>query len=393
MAISYHNLYYLWYDLSVQKKINKLIIISLMALIPTILIWMPFILRLNTFWKIPLLNQGMATIVSNFDGPLYIVAAKSMYDPDKIGVNFQFPLSNEYYSAHFPMFPLLIKTFAPLFGHPYSMLLVTVVSSILALYFFYKNARVLLSNENALWLTFIFSIFPARWLIVRSVGSPEPFFIAAILASVFYFNQKKYWLAGLWGLLAQVTKSPAILLFAAYALQIFVSHIKNIKDLFKSKYLPLLLIPVGVLLVFSLYLFQTGDFWVYFKSGDNMHLFFPPFQIFNYSEPWVGTFWLEEIIFIYLIGILGIYKLYQEKLTTDFYFVLTFFIPLFFVAHRDLMRYSLPMVPFLLLGFRENILKKEFKLAILVLIIPIYLYSLTFISQNTMPISNWAPFL
>lgn len=376
-----------------RNALKNIFLISLITVLPTILIWLPFFVRLEKFWTIPLNNQGMATIVSNFDGPLYIVAAKTLYNPDLIAKNYQFPLTNEYYSAHFPMFPLLIKSLSGILGHPYSMLFVTVLSSILALYFFNKHARQYLNESDSLWLTFVFAIFPARWLIVRSVGSPEPFFIAAILASTYFFTQKRYWLAGVWGLLAQITKSPAILLFGAYLIQIFITHIKNIKDIEIKKYLPLFLIPFGVLLVFSFYKLTYGDFWVYFKSGDNMHLFFPPFQIFNYSASWVGTFWLEEIIFIYLIGILGVYKLYQEKLTTYFYFALVFFLPLLFVSHRDLMRYSLPLVPFLLLGFKENILKKEFKLAILVLIVPIYLYSLTFISQNTMPISNWAPFL
>lgn len=356
-----------------------------MAVIPTLLVWLPFFLRLSQFWNIPLSKDGMATIVSNFDGPLYIIASKTLYNPDSIGASYQFPLTNEYYSAHFPLFPILIKTFSPIFGSPYSMLFVTVLSSFLALYFFYKHARELLSSTNALWLTFVFAIFPARWLIVRSVGSPEPFFIAAILASTYFFGKQKYLLAGLWGMLAQMTKSPAILLFIAYLLQIRLSNIK--------KRLPLLLIPFGIILVFSFYKLTYGDFWVYFKSGDNMHLFFPPFQIFNYSASWVGTFWLEEILFIYLIGILGIFKLYKEKLFNYFYFALVFFIPLLFVAHRDLMRYALPLVPFLLLGYREELIKKEFRIAILVLIVPIYLYSLAFISQNTMPIANWAPFL
>ena len=296
-----------------QNALKNLFVIALMAIIPTILIWLPFFAKLDKFWNIPLSPQGMATIVSNFDGPLYIVAAKTLYSPELIAKSYQFPLTNEYYSAHFPMFPLLIKTFAPIFGHPYSMLLVTIASSILALYFFNQHARQYLDKNNALWLTFIFAIFPARWLIVRSVGSPEPIFLASILASTYFFGKQKYLLAGLWGLLAQTTKSPAILLFVAYSLQIFVEHIKNIKGLFNLKYLSLLLIPFGVILVFTLYYVQTGDFWVYFKSGDNMHLFFPPFQIFNSSEPWVGTFWLEEVIFIYLIGILGIYKLYTKN--------------------------------------------------------------------------------
>lgn len=364
-----------------------------MALLPTLLIWLPFLMRLGHFWNIPLPQTGMAAIVSNYDGPLYIVAAKTLYNPELIGKNYQFPLKNEYYSAHFPLFPLLIKTFAPILGSPYAMLFVTVASSFVAIFFFYKHAREFLSSNNSLWLTFIFTIFPARWLIVRSIGSPEPLFIAAILASTYFFGKKKYWLAGLWGMLAQITKSPAILLFIAYSIQIFFSNIKNLKNLEIKKYLPLLLMPLGVFLVFSLYKFTYGDFWVYFKSGDNMHLFFPPFQIFNYSAPWVGTFWLEEIIFIYLIGILGIYKLFQEKLFNYFYFALVFFVPLLFVAHRDLLRYALPLVPFLLLGYREELIKKEFKIAIAIIILPIYLYSLAFISQNTMPISNWGPFL
>lgn len=374
-------------------KIKRLIPLVLLSLIPTFLIWLPFFARIRSFWTIPLPQQGMATIVANFDGPLYLVSAKTLYNPDLIGTGYQFPLTNEYYSAHFPMFPILIKAFAPIFGHPYSMLFVTITSSILALYFFNKHAKEYLNYNNALWLTAIFAIFPARWLIVRSVGSAEPFFIAAILASTYFFEKKKYLLAGIWGMLAQITKSPAILLFVAYALQIFIQDIKNIGNINFKKYLPLLLIPFGILLVFSFYAMVYGDFFVYFKSGDNMHLFFPPFQIFNYSASWVGTFWLEEVIFIYMLGALGIYKLYQEKLFNYFYFALVFFVPLLFVAHRDLMRYSLPLVPFLLLGYREILVKKEFKIAIVVIIIPIYLYSLAFISQNAMPIANWAPFL
>ena len=374
-------------------RIKKFIPLILLSLIPTLLIWLPFFLRVKSFWTIPLPQQGMATIVANFDGPLYLAVAKTFYNPDLLGSNYQFPLSNEYYSAHFPLFPILIKVFSPILGHPYSMLFATLLSSVFALYFFYIHSREYLSKENALFLTAIFSIFPARWLIVRSVGSPEPLFVALILASIYYFRKEKYLFAGIAGLLAQMTKSPAILLFLAYLIQIIIPHIKNLKKIEIKKYLPILLIPAGLLVVFTIYGVRYGDFFTYFKSGDNIHLFFPPFQIFNYSAPWVGTFWLEEIIFIYAIGVLGIYKLYQEKMMMYFYFTLTFFVSLLFVAHRDLLRYALPVVPFLLIAFREILIKKEFKIVLAVIIIPIYLYSLAFISQNAMPIANWNPFL
>ena len=75
------------------------------------------------------------------------------------------------------------------------MLAVTVFSSFLALYFFHKLISEFTNNTNALFLTTVFSIFPARWLIVRSIGSPEPLFIAAIIASIYYFDKKNHLVA------------------------------------------------------------------------------------------------------------------------------------------------------------------------------------------------------
>lgn len=294
-----------------KKTLNFLFLLAI-TLIPTILIWVPFYFRFGSFWTIPLAKEGMATIVANFDGPLYLVAAKTLYNPDSISSNYQFPLTNEYYSAHFPLFPLLIKSLSFIFGYPYSMLLVTLVSSIMALYFFNLHAKKLTNESGALFLTLLFAVFPARWLIVRSVGSAEPLFVASILASTYFFSEKKFLYAGIWGMLAQMTKSPGILLFGAYLLQIFIENIKNLPKIEVKKYIPLLLIPIGLISVFTFYYFTYGDFWVYFKSGDNIHLFFPPFQIFNYSAPWVGTFWLEEIIFIYAAGIFSLFKLWTK---------------------------------------------------------------------------------
>jgi Gpi18-like mannosyltransferase len=281
------------------------------------------------------------------------------------------------------------------------MLIVTLLSSILAIYFFQKFISEYVDRKSVIFLTFLFAIFPARWLIVRSTGSADPLFVSAIIASVYYFKNKKYWFAGLWGLVAQLTKSPGILLFISYAIYL-VLPITEEKIEVTSKWLqnlnfrktyPLLLIPFGILIVFTVYYFTQGNFWAYFHSGDNIHLFFPPFQIFNYSAPWVGTFWLEEIIFIYMAGAVGVYRLFAKKEYEIAVFSAIFFAVTLFVAHRDLMRYSLPLMPFLYVAFSDVLVKKEFKVAIAVIIIPIYLFSLAFISQNVMPISNWAPFL
>ena len=384
------------------EKLKRILFFAAITLVPTLLIWAPFYFNIGKFWNIPLPKTGMATIVANYDGPLYLVVAKTLYNPDLIRLNYSFPIPLEYYAAHFPLYPLLIRLFSVIAGYPYSMLLVSGLSAFTAIYFFYKFILDYTDKGNALFLTFIFAIFPARWLISRSVGSADPLFVGSILASIYYFKKEKYFSSALWGIAAQLTKSPAILLFVAYAAASLAQGLNKYAPT-SSKYwmrhfqvrekLPLLLIPVALVSVFFLYKLTLNDFFAYFKSGDNIHLFFPPFQIFNFSSPWVGTSWLEEIIFVYLIAAAGFIKLIKKGDIAVSWFVGVFFTSILFVSHRDIMRYALPIVPFLFAGYSDFLTKKEFKYIIALLIIPIYLYSLAFISQNVMPISDWAPFL
>lgn len=376
------------------------LIVALITVIPTLLLWLPFILRLQSFWGIPLPSDGMATIVANYDGPLYLVVAKTFYNADLIR-NFPLTLPIEYYAAHFPAFPALIRLLAPVFGYLYSMLAVSLLSATLATFYFHKFIKEF-AGKNAFFLTFVFSVFPARWLISHSVGSADTLFVAAVVASLYHARRGEYLKAGVWGAIAQLTKSAAILLFVSFLLYLATRKMKAIvtgsfgtwiKSLEIVKTLPILLIPLALISVFLLYKQVFGNFLAYFSSGDNIHLFFPPFGIFNYQAPWVGTFWLEEIIFVYLFGGLTVVRLIKSKEHLLAWFVGIFFLSLLFVSHRDLIRYALPILPFIYAAFAKELAQKEFKYILAIIIIPIYLFSLSFISQNVMPISDWAPFL
>ena len=384
------------------QKIKFFMILLGISVLPTLLIWIPFVLRLENFWTIPLPPNGMASVVANFDGPIYIALAKTFYNVEAIAQTYSFPLPHEYYAAHFPLYPFLIRLFSTVTNYPYSMLFVSVAASFLAIYFFHKLISDHVNKNEALWFTLVFAVFPARWLIVRSVGSPEPLFLASIISSVYYFSKKNYFAAGIWGAVAQFTKPPGILLFIAYILAISFPIFKKLAltsfsnlshHIMFKKRLPLLLIPIALTLIFIFYSQKFGSFFAYFKSGDNIHLFFPPFQIFNYSQPWVNTFWLEDIIFIYLLGVLGIFKLIEKKEYDIAWFVGVFFFTLIFISHRDLLRYALPIIPFLFVAFSETISSKYFKIAMAVIVIPIFLNCIAFISQNVMPISDWGPLL
>ena len=86
-------------------------------------------------------------------------------------------------------------------------------------------------------------------------------------------------------------------------------------------------------------------------------------------------------------------KLFKQKVGALAWFTGIFFTSILFVSHRDIIRYSLPIIPFLILAFSKTIVKKEFKIVMIVLAIPIYLFSLAYISLYVMQISDWAPFL
>lgn len=385
-------------------RYQNLILLSCVAIFTTIILWLPFFLHLESVWGIPLPRNGMATVVANFDGPYYIVVAKTLYNPDALQNNSAFTLPPIYYTAHYPLYPLLIRgvaTVMPFIGYPYAMILVTLISGILAVCMFYILLNDLGFKKEAMWLALIFTVFPARWLIVRSVGSPEPLFLLTIMASIFFFRKEKWWLAGFFGALAQSTKPPGILLFVAYSIalvapnwhQLATTNLTSWIKKLKWRAYPILLIPLTLVIIYIFYGFQYGNFLAYFNSGDNIHLQFPPFQAFNPSEAWVGSFWLEEIIWLYIFGGLGVLYLIKQKRPLLASFVGVFFATILFVAHRDISRYMLPIVPFLFVAYAKLLTSREFKFVFALILIPIYLFAIAFIAGNISPISDWGPLL
>lgn len=272
------------------------------------------------------------------------------------------------------------------------MILSTLFFTLMAAITFYLLLYKFKLSENPFWLTLVFLILPARWVAVKAIGSPEPLFIFAVLASFYFFKSKKLFLAGIFGALAQMTKSPGILLFAGYEIYLLANDRKNLKDFIKHS-IPLLLIPLSALAVFYFYKIRTGDFLAYFHSGDNFHLVFPPFQALASGRSWLGDFWREDMVWQYLLGALTVVILFKQKLYDLACFAGVFFTATLFVAHRDLARYSLPLVPFALIAFDKLIQKKEFKIALLIILPAIYLYAIHFIAGNIAPVSDWAPYL
>ena len=371
--------------------------ISVLVLLTTLAVWLPFALKISSLpgWGLDF-SAGLPAVWKNYDGPNYIIIAKTWYDKNLIGQTFSLPLPLEYYPAHLPLYPALIRVLNFILPGTRAMLLATLIGSVLAFGMFYKFLLDFKLTKQAFFLTLVLLLLPARFLAVRSIGAPETWFIFFVLASLYQFKKKKYFWAAIWGSLAQLTKSPAIILLFGYVLSLAYDYLKSKQSEVKklTAAWPLLLMPLTVYLLFSFYKARTGDFWAHFHSGDNFHLFWPPFSIFSpQGKFWTGDFWLEEIIWIWLIYGLGVLRLWKKRLTTEAFFMGTFFATTLFVAHRDISRYILPLAPLAILAWKDLILKKEFRWLLLLLIIPIYLFTWDFLLNNQAPIADWAPYL
>lgn len=333
---------------------------------------------------------GMPTVYQNYDGPFYIAVARSWYDKQILGANYSFPVPLEYYPAHFPGYPLLINLGAGLgLNRMQSMLTVTILTTIIgaiSIYYIFNK----LKWGNPLWIAIAWLFLWPRMWGVRVVGSPEPLFITVIIWSLFEWTQKRYWLAALWGAAAVITKSPGILLLAAFGLSWIEDGLRRKRWEFKA-WPVLFMVPV-LLGVFGWYKIRTGDFWAYFHSGDNIHLQLLPFKVFDSNQPWVGNWWLEDVIWIYFISAAGVVLAFKKNRVWGWYGAI-FLASIIFVSHRDISRYSLPLVPVVLLGLADIWERKEIRWIFAVLLVPLAFFTINFLKHNLVEISNWAPFI
>lgn len=387
-------------NITKSKTTRDIFLLITATLLLTILVWLPHILGLNNFFNLDF-SAGFNTIFRNYDGIEYIIIAKTFYFPDQIA---QLPqsLPANYFAAHFPGYSLLILAFAPLLGFLKSMIFVSLlftIASTIAFYFLVKNFKL---TSQPLFLSLIFLVLPARWLIIHSVGSSEPVFLFFTILTFYFFLKfeqtsrfSEIILAGIFGALAQFTRPPGILIFGALGIYILWKIFKNreqsiVSKIFKAvvNYSPLLLIPLSLTLIFTWYLLAYNDFWAYFHSGDNIHLSFPPFQIFNKAQYWVGDIWLEDIIYIFILGFLAGIMLFKRGIQPLGIFVLTFMVAAILIAHRDISRYIAPIFPFALIAYEKVLTSKEFKIVLAIIILGIYLYSQNYILNNTAPYTN-----
>ncbi|GAC1433566.1 MAG: hypothetical protein PVS3B3_12600 [Ktedonobacteraceae bacterium] len=123
--------------------------------------------------------------------------------------------------AFFPLYPLLIRLLAFPFSasqhHPYLFagLAITNISALVALFYFYKLTARELNTHKAAKAVMYLAFFPMSFFL--STVYPESLFLALSVACVYYARLHRWWLAGLLGGLASLTRPQGVLLLVVVA--------------------------------------------------------------------------------------------------------------------------------------------------------------------------------
>ena len=193
---------------------------------------------------------------ARWDGAWYLSTAANgyVYDGPEIQSNVVF----------FPLYPFLIWLFGLIVVN--QMLSAWIVSSLallLALIFFYKLLKEFHPQLNPYLPIILILIFPTA-LFFNAIYT-ESLFLFLSIATFYYTFQKKYKIAGVFGLLASLTRITGILLFIPMLWEYLKANDFKSKKIISTKILPIFLIPLGTFSFFLFHYLKFGDFLLFFK--------------------------------------------------------------------------------------------------------------------------------
>lgn len=202
--------------------------------------------------------------------------------------------------AFFPLFPLLITGISHVLGSWSYLLVATLISNAATLgvmFLLYQLAQDIVGEELARRTVLYYCIFPTALFFFAAYN--ESLYMLFILGVFLAVRRQRWWLAGLLGMLATLTRSAGLLLAIPYLYGLWLDreHLLAAPRTLIVRALPLLLLPLGTVL-FSLYcwkFFGSPLVWVTVQAHSGRHL----------SLPWVGIWRSISSLFFYHIQPFG----------------------------------------------------------------------------------------
>ena len=195
--------------------------------------------------------------------------------------------------AFFPLYPALIAVLGAMLGnHLVAGLIVSNVALFFGLLFLYKLVEHEFDRGVARRAIFYISIFPTA--VFFSAVYTESLFFMLTVASFYYMRERRWWLAGVIGFLAALTRVEGVLLIVPFTIEWATANWQLLRDPFdpeRSKelakaainLLPLVLICMGLGLYMALLWVLRGDplYFSHVQINWNRHLAAPWTAVWN----------------------------------------------------------------------------------------------------------------
>jgi len=169
----------------------------------------------------------------------------------------------------FPLYPLAIKAVSWVVGDPaVAGLIVSQICLFLALVLLYRLAKLDLGDSGAAWAVWLFAVQP--WTYAFSAIYSESLFFMLVVAAVLAARRNRFYLAGLAGMLAAMTRFLGVLVLIPVGLEYFFA--RREKRFRVDRTAPsLALIPLGMIIYFGYLWRLTGDPFAYFTAQAGWH--------------------------------------------------------------------------------------------------------------------------
>ena len=133
-------------------------------------------------------------------------------------------------TAFFPLYPLLERSLLWLTPNPYiAGLLISNVVGLLMLVVLYRLVDEDFGQQWAMRTVLYLSLFPTAFFFAAAYN--ESLFVCLTLLSFYYMRRGRWWLAGIFGCLASLTRSAGLLLLVPFAYEYLYQHQFNIKKI------------------------------------------------------------------------------------------------------------------------------------------------------------------
>ncbi len=217
----------------------------------------------------------------------------------------QFGYQTIYETAFFPLFPWLIKGIAFLFGNQGYIAIGMLLSNLVllgTLFVLYQIAADVLGDQVGRRTLLYLCIFPTAFFFFAAYN--ESLFLLLTASSLLALRRQKWWLAGILGLFAALTRSAGLLLVVPYLYELWVtkesifgSHRSASHKIMSMlpRVLPVFLIPLGTL-IYCFYcwkLYQNPLAFATVQSHWDRHI----------TWPWVGI--LTAMLELFIIQPFG----------------------------------------------------------------------------------------